>query len=120
MATRVSKSGGWMSAMRSFREESNLGAAEVDRADRNALSHQGDAEQRTEAQEPRALAALGKLVRLVRQVSHVDGPPVQHRSASPCPADEREGELAGRPNGDWAVMGDQAEPIAVPAVDLGV
>ena len=66
-------------------EEPRLGAAEADRADRESFSHQGHAEYRAVAHAPRVLTALREFVGLGRHVSDVDGPPVQHRSASRVP-----------------------------------
>ncbi len=101
-------------------EELSLGAPDADRADRNAFSHQGNAERRAETQLPRGLAALGKLVRRTLHVGNLDCPPIKHRSASDRAADEREGKLADGANGNGAVMGDQEEPVVVPAEDGGV
>ena len=66
----------------------------LDRAYRDAFPQEGNEEYRPEAQSPRELAALGKLVRLRLPVSDVDDPPVQHASASEAPTDQRDGELA--------------------------
>jgi hypothetical protein len=97
------------------REGLRLGAPEPDRANRDAFSHQRDAEDRAVAPVPRTLAALGKLVRLRLDVSDMDGPPLQHRSASHGPSVQREGILADPSAGDRTVMGDEAEPFAVEA-----
>ena len=103
-----------------LREELRLGATDVDRADRDTFSHQGDAEDGAEAHAPRVLAALREFVHFGLHVCDVDGPPVQHGSARDRPADEREGKLADGADGDRAVMGDQEEPVAVPAPDGGI
>jgi len=58
-------------------EEARLGAAKVDHADRDILTHQGDRENRAEAQPPRVLAALGVLVDLGLRVFDVDRSPVE-------------------------------------------
>src|SRR5262249_56913586 len=87
-------------------EEASLGAAEHDRADRDTFSYQRDTEYRAPALAPRVLARLGKLARLGLYVSDVDGPPIQHRSATDRAADERE-EGLGTGLRDRAVMGDK-------------
>jgi hypothetical protein len=104
----------------SLREEPRLGAADLDRANRHSFSHQGDAEDRAEAHAPRVLPALREFVRFALGVCQVDGPPIHHRSARDRPADERKGELPDGADEDRAVMGDEEEPVAVPAPDGGV
>src|SRR5262249_23281094 len=81
-------------------EEASPGAAEHDRADRDTFSYQRDTEYRAPALAPRVLARLGKLARLGLYVSDVDGPPIQHRSATDRAEDEREGLGTGLRNRD--------------------
>ena len=88
----------------SLREELRLGAAEGDRADRDSFSHQGDVEDRAEAHAPRVLAALREFVHFGLHVSDVDGPPVQHRSASDS-SRGRAGERTPR-RGRWGSRRD--------------
>src|SRR5207245_10541670 len=102
----------------SVREGRRFGAAEDDRAERDAFSHQGNAQYRAEAQAPRVLAAVGKLARLSLHVGDLHSPLVQHRSTSGCPAAQREGELADWPSGDLAVVGHVASPVTVPSPGL--
>jgi hypothetical protein len=102
------------------RGQHGFGASEPDRANRDAFSHQRDAEDRAVAPAPRTLAALGKLVRLSLDVSDMDGPPLQHRSASHGASVQREGILADRSGEDRTVMGDEAQPFAVEAEDGSV
>jgi hypothetical protein len=101
-----------------LREKLNLGAAELNRADRDAFSHQGDTEDRPNTFPPRVFAALWKLLRLCLQVGDMDGAFVQHRSAIDRAANKWEGEFAGEPVvRDRAVVGDEAELVAVYAED---
>jgi len=65
---------------------------------------------------PRERAALREFVGLGLQVSDVESPPVEHRSAIDRPPDQREGER----DGDRAVMSDEQKLLAVPAEDGGV
>src|SRR4029453_8984282 len=97
----------------SVREGLCLGASEPDRANRDAFSHQRDTKERAVAPVPRTLAALGKLVRLSVDVSDMDGPPLQHRSASHGASVQRKGILADRSGEDRTVMSDKAQRFAV-------
>jgi hypothetical protein len=98
-------------------EKPSLCAAEADGANRDTFSYQRDAELRSSAMLPRQLAPPGKLVRLARQVSDMVTTPVEHRSAVERLANE--GDL-GVLRGDWAVMSNEEQSIAVPSEDLGV
>ena len=101
----------------SLREEMSLGAADVDGADRDTFfSDQGDAQYRAVAHAPRILTALREFGRLRLHVGDVDCLPGQNRSAITRPADEGKGGL----DRDRAMMGDEAQVIAVPAKDGGV
>ena len=77
----------------------NRRATEIDRADRDTFSQQGDAELRPTAMLPRELAGHGILVRLDLHVSYVDGLPVERRPAVDRPTDQGDGELADGPGG---------------------
>src|SRR6516225_4481309 len=88
-------------------EEASLGAPENDRADRDTLSHQRNAQYRAEARAPCVLGALGKLVRRGLHVGDLDRPPLEYRSTSDRPADQRKTELGHGPNRDRSVMGNE-------------
>jgi len=64
--------------------------------------------------------ALGKLLYLGLQVSDVDRPPFQYRSAVDHTADQWDDEPAKGPVGDRAVVSDEAESIVVQPEDRGV
>src|SRR5262249_23210289 len=100
-----------------LREKLNLSATKVDRADRDTFSHQGHTEARPIALLPRVPAALWKLLRLGLHVGDMDSALVQHRSAIDRTADQRAGELADLAHWERAVVGDEAEPVAVHAED---
>src|SRR5262245_27294877 len=97
----------------SLREGLRLVAAECDRANRNAFSHQRDAKERAEAPASCVFAALGKFGIFALQVSNMNGPAIENRSARNCPADKgeglrrgsdrdgRRGEAGRRPGAKW-------------------
>jgi hypothetical protein len=99
------------------REELSLDASEPNRANPDAFSNQRDAEYRAVAEAPRMLAALGKFVRLSLDVSDMDGPPLQHRSAGHSSSVQREGKPADRSGGDRAMMGRETQHVAVHTED---
>src|SRR5262245_51065666 len=107
-------------------EQSNLPLAKKtsfsppdhDCADRDARSHQGNAQQRPKTKTPSNVAARRKFVCLRLQVGDVKNSPLQHRSAGRAPTFQGAKILAdGSGGGDRAVVGDQAQPVAVRAVD---
>src|SRR4030095_6084302 len=100
----------------SVSEEPRPGTADVDRADRHTFSQQRDAQYRAVAHAPRVLAALGEFVHLGLNVGDVDRLSVENSAAIARPADQRNGGM----DRDRAVMGDEAEPVALSAPDGGV
>ena len=100
----------------SLREKLGLGAAEVDRTDRDTFSHQWDTEVCVNALPPRERAALREFVCLGLQVSNVNSLPIEHRSTIDRSPDQWE----GRRDGNWAVVSDEPELLALPAEDGGV
>src|SRR5215470_3175605 len=60
----------------SFGEQLRVDAAENDRTNRGAFSHQGNGKKSSEAHAARVLAALWKFVHFVLHVSDVEGPSV--------------------------------------------
>ncbi len=74
----------------SLREKLDLGAAQRDRADRDAFPHQGHAKDGVDTPASRIHAAFGKFVDFGLHVSKMDGPPVEDGSTRYRPADQRE------------------------------
>ena len=74
----------------SLGEELDLGAAQRDRADRDAFPHQGHAKDGVDTPASRVCAAFGKFVDLGLHISKMNGPPVEDGSARYRPADQRE------------------------------
>jgi hypothetical protein len=103
-----------------IREELKLGAAKGDCPDRDAFSYHGNAEYGPVPLLSRDPAALGKFVRLDLQIGDVNGPRVQHRSASDRPADQREVGFADHPVAKRAVMSDKAQPVVLPTKNRDV
>jgi hypothetical protein len=69
----------------SLRKELRLDAAQGDHANRDAFSHQGDAKDRMETPASRVFATLRIFLRLLLQVSDMDSPAIEKRSARGCP-----------------------------------
>src|SRR5262249_56207909 len=91
-----------------IREELHFAAAKCDCANRDTFSHQGDGKYRAETPVSCVFAALRKFGVFGLQVSKMEGPPIEDRSARDCPADQGEGLRRDR-----AMMGDEEEPDAV-------
>jgi hypothetical protein len=104
----------------SFGEQLRVDAAENDRTNRGAFSHQGNGKKSSEAHAARVLAALWEFVHLALHVSDVEGPSVQHRSTSDSSADKRKGCFPDGASGNRSVMGYKEEPVAFPAPDVSV
>src|SRR5262249_4546509 len=100
-------------------EELNLGSTELDAAERDPVSQQWNAQDRAEAEPPRVPGGIGKLVACVLEVGDLDRARLEHRSAPDRPADERKRELS-MALGDWTVMRDEGQPVAVDAEDRRV
>src|SRR4030095_8100964 len=94
------------------REELSLGAAEVDHADRDTFTYQGNRENRAELQPPSGLAGLGILVDLGLHVIDVDRSPVEDGPSRDGPR-----EWYGRLLPDRPVMGGAKKPVSVPSPD---
>src|SRR5262249_5019817 len=79
------------------------------RPDWATCSHQGHAEVRMNALAPRECAVHRKFVYLGLEISNVDSPALEHRTAIDRPAGQRGGRLDWR----WPVVCDEEEPVAV-------
>src|SRR5262249_5150421 len=105
----------------SLGEELRLGPAKVNRANRDAFPHQGNAQVgagwdgpreplpllQEMALAPRQCAADWELVCLGLQVIDVDGPAVEYRAAIDRPPYHRDTELADTPDGDQTMVRDK-------------
>src|SRR5262249_15909578 len=94
-----------------FGEKPSLRTAEVDRPNGRPFSHQGNAQICSVTKLSGVLAPYGKLFHLDLEVSHMDRPSLQHRSAVDRATDRGDGERADRPVGpirNRALLSDEA------------
>src|SRR5262249_19633004 len=98
----------------------DFGATHGQRADGDAVSHEGNNEHCPMPVLERDRLALRELRRFGFQVRDVDGAPLQHRAAVDSALADRHRELAHRLGWNRTVMRHEAQTLAFAAKDLSV
>jgi hypothetical protein len=98
-------------------EREDLGAAKLDYPHRHALSQQRNGHDGAMSKAPRESAHRRELVHLVLEIDDMYRLPVEHRAAAGRSANQRDQGVADRSLGDRAVMGCEAQRVAVHTED---